>query len=308
MKKEFTYPSADGKTQIHAISWVPEGKVRAVLQIAHGMVEFIDRYDRFAGVLNAEGILVVGNDHLGHGQSVTDPSNLGYFGSPDGNAFIIADIHQLRQQTEQQYPQVPFFLLGHSMGSFLARQYIEMYGQGLAGAIIMGTGYQTEGTLKAGKMLCKLIGSVRGWHYRSRFINNMAIGAYSKAFQPARTPADWLTRDEAVVDAYLHNPLCTFTFTVNGYYHLFRGLQYAEDPANLNKIPKDLPVLIVSGGKDPVGNFGKDPVKVAEIYKQTGLKDVTCKIYPEDRHEVLNEMDKETVDRDILEWIEQHMS
>jgi len=308
MKKEFTYPSADGKTQIHAISWLPEGKVRAVLQIAHGMVEFIDRYDRFAGVLNEEGILVVGNDHLGHGQSVTDPSNLGYFGSPDGNAFIIRDMHQLRQQTEQQYPQVPFFLLGHSMGSFLARQYIEMYGQGLAGAIIMGTGYQTGGTLNAGKMLCKLIGSVRGWHYRSRFINNMAIGAYSKAFQPARTPADWLTRDEAVVDAYLHNPLCTFTFTVNGYYHLFRGLQYAEAPANLNKIPKKLPVLVVSGGKDPVGNFGKDPVRVAEIYKQTGLKDVTCKIYPEDRHEVLNEMDKETVDRDILEWIEQHMS
>ena len=307
MKKEFTYPSKNGRTKIHAIAWKPEREVRAVLQIAHGMVEFVDRYDRFAEVLRAEGIYVVGNDHLGHGQSVTDETRLGFFGEPDGNAFVIGDMHELRLRTEKEFPGIPYFLLGHSMGSFLVRQYIEMYGRGLSGAIISGTGYQSPGTLRAGKMLCTVIGRTKGWQYRSKFINNMALGSYNKTFEPARTSADWLTRDEAVVDAYVAEPLCQFVFTVNGYYHLFRGLEYAQASENLSKIPKDLPILVLAGGKDPVGNFGKDPVKVAEIYRQTGIQDVDCRIYPDDRHEILNELDKEKVDRDILDWIGQHM-
>ena len=227
MRKEFIYPSKDGRTQIHTIAWVPEKEVRAVLQIAHGMVEFIDRYDRFAEALNAEGIYVVGNDHLGHGKSVTDESRLGFFGEPDGNAFVIGDMHELRLMTEKEYPDVPYFMLGHSMGSFLMQQYIEMYGRGLSGAMIMGTGYRSAGTLKAGKMLCVLMGGVRGWHYRSKIINNMALGSYNKSFKPVRTTADWLTRDEAIVDAYVAEPLCQFMFTVNGYYHMFRGMEYA---------------------------------------------------------------------------------
>ncbi len=142
MKKEFYYPSKDGLTQIHAIEWVPETEVRGILQIAHGMVEFIDRYDRFATFMASQGFYVVGNDHLGHGKSVTDESQFGYFAKHDGNLCVIGDMQQLREDTQKKYPEVPFFLLGHSMGSFLARQFIEIYGEGLAGAIIMGTGYQ----------------------------------------------------------------------------------------------------------------------------------------------------------------------
>ena len=306
-KEEFTYPSKDGKTSIHAIRWIPEESPVAILQIAHGMVEFIDRYDRFAKVCAGQGIYVVGNDHLGHGKSVTDPSQLGYFGRPDGNALVIGDMHQLRRRTQEEYPDVPYFLLGHSMGSFLARQYISAYGKGLAGAIIMGTGLQSNGALVAAKTITRGIAAIRGESYRSKLLVSMTLGPYNKSFEPARTPCDWLTRDEAIVDAYMHNELNQFMFTTNGYANLFRTIQKAQDPVRIAQIPSDLPVLIVSGGKDPVGHAGKDPQKLAEIYRKAGIRDVTCKIYPEDRHEILNELDKDVVDQDILTWIRERM-
>ena len=307
MKQEFFYPSKDGLTQIHAIEWIPEGEVRGVLQIAHGMVEFIDRYDRYATFMASQGFFVVGNDHLGHGKSVTDESQLGYFAKHDGNFCVLGDIKQLMDDTKEKHPDVPYFLLGHSMGSFLARQFIEKYGEGLNGAIIMGTGYQPNSTLDLGIALTAVFQQARGGHYRSSTINNTALGSYNKSFEPARTKNDWLTRDEAIVDAYEANPLNQFMFTVNGYYNMFRGMRYCQRQENLDKIDKDLPIMVVSGGNDPVGEFGKGPRMVAEAYKKTGIKDVTLKLYPDDRHEILNELDKETVDQDLLKWMEAHM-
>ena len=307
MKQEFYYPSRDGLTQIHAIEWVPETKVRAVLQIAHGMVEFIDRYDRFAAFMASQGFYVVGNDHLGHGKSVKDESQLGFFAERDGNACVLGDMQHLREATREKYPDVPYFLLGHSMGSFLARQYIEDHGDGLAGAIIMGTGYQPMATLSMGICLTGFLGRVKGSHYRSALVNNMALGSYNASFKPARTKNDWLTKDEAIVDAYEANPLNQFVFTVNGYNNLFRGMRYAQQQANLDRIPKELPILVVSGQNDPVGEFGKGPETVAEIYRKTGIQDVTLKLFPDDRHEILNELDREAVDQFLLQWIEDHM-
>ncbi len=307
MKQEFTYPSKDGLTQIHAIEWVPETQVRGVLQIAHGMVEFIDRYDRFASFMASQGFYVVGNDHLGHGKSVTDASQLGYFAKHDGNFCVLGDLQQLREDTRAKYPGAPYFLLGHSMGSFLARQFIEKFGEGLAGAIIMGTGYQPMATLDLGISLTGVLQQARGGHYRSAMINNMALGSYNASFEPARTKSDWLTRDEAIVDAYEANPLNQFVFTVNGYYNLFRGMRYAQRQANLNKIPKDLPILVVSGQNDPVGEFGKGPKLVAQSYRDTGIRDVTLQLFPEDRHEILNELDKEAVDQFLLRWMEERL-
>lgn len=307
MKQEFYFPSKDGLTQIHAIEWLPEGDVRAVLQIAHGMVEFIDRYDRFATFLASQGFYVVGNDHLGHGKSVTDETQLGYFAEHDGNACVLGDMQQLREDTRAKYPDVPYFLLGHSMGSFLARQFIEVYGAGLAGAIIMGTGYQPMATLNLGVMLTSLLQKLRGGHYRSAMVNNMALGSYNAAFEPARTKNDWLTKDEAIVDAYEANPLNQFTFTVNGYQNLFRGMRFAQRQENLDKIPKELPILVVSGGDDPVGECGKGPETVAETYRKTGIRDVTLQLFPGDRHEILNELDREAVDQYLLQWLEAHM-
>lgn len=307
MKQEFYYPSKDGLTQIHAVEWIPETEVRGVLQIAHGMVEFIDRYDRFATFMASCGFYVVGNDHLGHGKSVTDESELGYFAAKDGNLCVIGDMQKLREDTVKKYPAVPYFLLGHSMGSFLSRQFIEKYGEGLDGAIIMGTGYQPTATLKLGIGLTSFIGKIKGDHYRSKMVNNTALGSYNSSFKPARTKSDWLTKDDEIVDAYEANPLNQFTFTVNGYNNMFRGILDAQKKENLEKIPKDLPILVVSGENDPVGEFGKGPATVADIYRETGIRDVTLKLFPNDRHEILNELDRETVDRYILNWIEARM-
>ena len=307
MKQEFYYPSKDGLTQIHAIEWIPETKVRAVLQIAHGMVEFIDRYDRFATFMASQGFYVVGNDHLGHGKSVTDESQLGYFAKHDGNFCVLGDMQQLREDTQKKYPDVPYFLLGHSMGSFLARQFIEKFGEGLSGAIIMGTGYQPTATLDLGIALTGVLQKARGGHYRSAMINNTTLGSYNAKFEPGRTKNDWLTKDEAIVDAYEANPLNQFMFTVNGYYNLFRGIRYAQRQENLDKIPKSLPILVVSGANDPVGEFGKGPKIVAQTYRDTGIKDVTLKLFENDRHEILNELDRETVDAFILDWLTARM-
>lgn len=307
MKQEFYYPSKDELTQIYAVEWVPETKVRGVLQIAHGMVEFIDRYDLFASFLASRGFYVVGNDHLGHGKSVTDASKLGYFAKRDGNLCVLGDMRQLQSDTQKKYPDVPYFILGHSMGSFLVRQYIERFTTGLAGAIVMGTGYQSAMTLDLAIALTSVLRKTKGEDYRSSMVNNLALGSYNKAFEPARTKNDWLTRDEAIVDAYEANPLNQFIFTVNGYCNLFCGMRDAQRRENLEKIPKDLPILVVSGKEDPVGECGKGPQTVADSYRKTGIRNVTVKLYPEDRHEILNELDKETVFCDLLEWIESNL-
>lgn len=304
MKKHFYYPSQDGKTKIHAIEWIPEGNISAILQISHGMVEYIDRYDAFARFLNEHGYYVVGHDHLGHGESIQTKEHWGYFDEKNGNECVIGDIHQLRQITQEKYPAVPYFLLGHSMGSFLARQYLTIHGKGLSGAIIMGTGNQPLFLVKLGKILCRLIASFKGWHYRSRFVNHMAFGGYNKKFCPSRTPMDWLSRNPKNVDNYLSEDCCTFIFTVNGYYHMFRGMEHLSKKENFEQIPKDLPVFFVAGKDDPVGDFGKGVTSVWQKYKDGGIKDVSLKLYTNDRHEILNEDDRETVYQDIYQWLE----
>lgn len=304
MKNDFYYPSSDGETQIHAVKWTPTVKPVAVLQIVHGMVEFIERYDEFAKYLVCNGIVVVGNDHLGHGQSVANEDRYGFFKLENGNEALLKDINALRLNTAESYPDLPYFILGHSMGSFLTRQYLARYGEGLAGAIIMGTGSQPTVMLNVGKGLSSLIASFKGWNYRSKFIDNLAFGAYNKRFEPSRTSRDWLTKDADIVDAYIANPQCTFMFTVNGYYNLFYSIKDCQNKKNIDRIPKDLPVFFVAGNDDPVGNFGKGVVKACDGFKKAGISDVALKLYKDDRHEILNETDRETVFDDILKWIQ----
>lgn len=305
MKRHFNYLSQDGKTKIHGIEWKPEGEVIAVLQICHGMVEFIDRYDDFARYLTAHGYCVVGHDHLGHGKSVQDSTDYGYFHESKGNEYVIGDIHRLRKKMQAEYPNVPYFMLGHSMGSFLVRQYIELYGNHLSGVIIMGTGSQPAALLELGKFLCRMIAGWKGWHYRSELIDGMAFASYNKKFEPARTDKDWLTKDQQIIDAYRANPWCNFHFTVNAYYHMFRGLQFAQKKKSVQKIPKDLPLFLVSGEDDPVGNFGKSVQKVYRSYRACHIKDVRIKLYADDRHEILNETDRQQVYQDLLRWLEE---
>lgn len=305
-KEELSFNSFNGKTLIRAMRYIPEGEVKAILQIAHGMVEFIDRYESFADYLCSKGILVTGNDHLGHGGSVESRDDWGYFGD-NGNEILIEDMYSLTKLTKEEYPDKPYFLLGHSMGSFYARQYLTCHGDELTGAIIMGTGMEGLNKIKAGMFLCKLMASVKGWRYRSSFVNNMSFGAYNKKFEPARTKVDWLTKDESIVDWYLNEPRCTFTFTLNGYYQMFKGISSLYDKEKLNRIPKQLPVFFVSGKDDPVGSFGKEVEKSVESLKEAGIENIKLKLYPDDRHEILNETDKEVVYQDIYDWLVENM-
>ena len=309
MRDEFYFPSKDGNTEIHTIEWKPEGEVRAVLQICHGMVEYIKRYDEFAQFLCEKGFYVVGNDHLGHGKSVQSKSEYGFFEKKYGNACVLGDIHTLRQRTVKKYPETPYFMLGHSMGSSLLRQYIQMYGNGLSGVVLMGvvTDHRRSSLLFV-KQLCRLMAAVRGWHYRSRMVDDLVTGSFNKKFKPSVTRADWITSDKEHLDAYVTDPLCSFMFTVNAYYSMMAGMLGMQKKENISMIPKSLSVLFVSGAEDPVGNFGKGVRKVCEIYKSAGLRDVSLKLYEGDRHEILNETNREQVYQELYEWFEEKLS
>ena len=304
VKREFTFASGDKRTKIHAVEWKPEkGKPCGVLQIFHGMVEFIERYEEFANFLTEKGFVVIGNDHLGHGKSIRGKEEYGFFSEQNGNQTVLGDLRRLHVQTAKKYPGIPYFILGHSMGSFLLRQYLSMYGEELDGAIIMGTGTQPVAALRFGRRLCHILAKLHGWHYRSRFVDKMAFGGYNKHFRPARTDKDWLTKEESVVDAYLADERCTFLFTLNGYDNLFYSIEEAGKQENIEKIPKDLPVLFVAGQDDPVGNFGKGVEEVRRAFQAAGMGDVTWIVYENDRHEILNETDRNTVYRDLYAWL-----
>ena len=307
MKREFTYASSDGRTQIHAIEWLPEGEPKAILQIAHGMVEFVDRYDPFAQYLAEHGFVVTGNDHLGHGQSVASEEDYGFFAEKNGNERVLDDLRELQKITAGKYPGLPYFFLGHSMGSYLARQYIQRYSKDLTGAIIMGTGTESRLALALGKRMCESRAAKNGWHHRDAGINRLVLGSNNKKIASPRTPADWLTKDEAVVDAYLSNPLNTFVFTLNGFHEMFVSIREAQARERIANIRKDLPLLLVSGAEDPVGGYGKGVKKACERYLAAGIRDTKMKLYPGDRHEILNELDRDQVFADLLAWMEERM-
>lgn len=307
MKNNFYFESIDGKTKIHAIEWVPDGEPRAVLQLIHGMNEYIDRYSEFASFMAENGFYVVGNDHVGHGESVVSEEVRGFFREKNGNKVLLEDLETLHQMTVAKYPDVPYFILGHSMGSFLCRQFISLHGDKLAGAVIMGTGTTPLPVLKSGMALCSLIGAVKGKTYRSPLVQKIAMGNYLKKFEPVRTPADWLSKNEPNIDAYISNPWCNSMFTVTAYKDMFYSIQNCQSKQTIARIPKELPLLVTSGEDDPVGDFSKGVKLAYQSYVDAGIKDVTLKIYPGDRHEILNELDRDQVYDDILKWFEARM-
>ena len=253
---DFTVPSTVPGRTLHAFCCEPEGEVRAVLQLSHGMVEFIDRYKPLAEYLAGQGIVVVGHDHLGHGGSIRTKADYGYFAEPDGNRAVLDDLHAMTLRTKERYPGVPYFLLGHSMGSFYARQYLCEYGQELSGAIIMGTGHQPKALVQFARSTCRALAAVHGWQYRSKLVANLSFMGYNKGLE-GRTTHDWLNRDAAEVDKYLADERCTFTFTLNAYYSMFSGILRLHDPAFLARMPKDLPPAVPGRHRRPGGRPGQ---------------------------------------------------
>lgn len=320
-KEDFYFLSADGKTRIHGVKWIPVGETsvperdpdevvfRGVLQITHGMVEYIERYDEFARYMTKQGFLVVGHDHLGHGRSVSDTGDWGYFAGENPSDTVVADMHQLRSAVQKEYPQLPYFMLGHSMGSYMLRKYLVLHPEHLAGAIIMGTGFIPRSAAGFALTFTKCMAAVKGWHHRSRLISDLTFGrSYKKYDLSGQNPANsWLTKDENMVRKYYSEPQCTFTFTLNGYRGLFEAVLFSCNPANAAKLPQDLPLFLVSGADDPVGDAGTGVRKVYDMYQKAGIRDITCKLYENDRHEILNETDREAVYQDIAEWILKHM-
>lgn len=305
-KSTFEFLSADRGTKIHGVRWKPDtGKIMGILQISHGMVEYIERYDGFAEYMTQQGFIVMGHDHLGHGASVVSKEYWGYFSPQNGSDILVEDMNCLRTMTQKEYPNLPYFMLGHSMGSFLLRKYLSKYGENLQGAIIMGTGNQPDKMVQMGKKVCKFLAFFRGWNHRSRMVNHMVSSGNNKRFAGEGVSA-WLTKDKEKVAAYNSDPRCDFIFTLNGFYNLFDTIHYVNQQEHIDAIPKELPLFLVSGQDDPVGNYGAGVKEVYETYEKAGIEDITWKLYPSDRHEILNELDKEKVYEDIYAWIKVH--
>lgn len=304
------YPSASGKCDIHAVIWYPDAEKfpqpKAVLQIAHGMIDYILRFDALARYMADRGFLVVGNDHLGHGDSVADEADWGYFTEAkkgkDPGSFVVEDMYRLTRIMKTKYPLLPYILLGHSMGSFMTRRYLMKYGDKLDGVVILGTGNQSKLRVFSGMTAAKLVGKLKGTHYKSTLLDRLMFGGYNKKISKPRTKSDWLTRDAAIVDAYLADRKCGYVFSVNGYLGLFETIRYVSRIKNIKKIPADLPMFIASGTADPVGGYGKDVKRLYHLY-QKYLNDVELRLYVDCRHELHSETNREEIFEDIYQWM-----
>ena len=304
MREEFYFTSSCGNTEIRAIAWKPTGEIKAILQISHGMAEHIERYDEFANFLCNHGYLVVGHDHLGHGKSVTSAKHYGYFSKKQGNHYLIEDMHLLRERVTEEHPFLPYFILGHSMGSTLLRQYIWVHGEGLKGVIFSGiVAPEHSATLRVAKFLCRFIGTFKGSHHRSKFLDGLVFGKFDRMMGDSKVTGSWVTRDAKKLEEYTHDDLCGFVFTTNGYAVLFDGLLCLNHKENASSLPRHLPMLIVSGSEDPVGNFEPGIKKIHESFVEKGVTNLTLLLYPEARHEVLNEVNREEVYQNIEKWI-----
>ena len=316
---DFTFASADGESTIHGRAAWPQGmgpaaekgtvdaalpRPRGIVQIVHGMAEHISRYDDFAAFLASHGYLVCGHDQIGHGES-QDPSRWGCIPSRGGKEALLADIDRMRELADRQVAEgTPHFILGHSFGSFLARAYIARWGAGLSGVIISGTGYVAPITSSLGNALALLICRLHGDDYRSQLLHGMADGAYAKAIDGAQNGFEWLSHNEENVARYIEDPACGFMFSAGGYATLTDLTHETCRKECAQQAPKSLPLLYVSGAEDPVGSCGTGTTAAYQLARDAGATDVTLKLYPGMRHEILNENGHEVVYADLLDWLE----
>ncbi len=308
VRKEFTFASVSGLGDIYAVSLIPkETDIRGVFQITHGMAEHTARYEAFAEALCARGYAVYMHDHIGHGRSAQSDDALGFFGEAEGYRALVEDVKVLTDIIKKEQPSKKIILFGHSMGSFVARSYCEKYGNDIDAAVFCGTAGANPGAL-IGKKVADAVARRNGSRFRSEFINSLAFSSYNKRIKPARTPFDWLTRDEEIVDAYIADPKCGFLFTATGYRDLFTLLASVNKRTWYAGVPYPLPILLIAGSEDPVGAYGKGPKEVVKLLRDTNHNHVTLKLYPDCRHEILNEFGKETVYKDVADWADEAIS
>ncbi len=303
----FTFKSGDS-TEVFVYKWLPKNlRAKGVVQISHGMAEHAARYEEFASFLTKNGYIVYANDHRGHGKTAGTMENIGYLGDKDGFEWLVKDLHSLSEIIRKENPSLELFLLGHSMGSFAAQRYIIDYGSELSGAILSGSNGDHGVILRLGSMLAKLESTIYGKRHQTKMMDKLIFGSHNKAFKPNRTNADWISGDIVEVDKYINDPYCGTIFTAGFFYDFLTGLIKIEDKNNLKKIPENLPILIFSGDKDPVGKNGKGIINLYNRYKNNGVKDVKYILYKDGRHEMLNEINKDEVMEDVVQWLDSNL-
>lgn len=285
--------------------WEPEQRsaLRGAIQVLHGMAEHSGRYERLAQALVAEGYAVCAHDHRGHGKSVGSPEQWGLFAERDGWSKVVDDAHRLFGHMRERFPGVPHVVFGHSMGSFIARRCLQLYGAEYDGAILSGTGGDPGAGGWIGALIARLDMLLRGKRAISPLMSFLMFGGYNRRFRPVRTPFDWLSRDEAEVDKYICDDACGAVLTTVFYYDMITGVLQLHRRSQLARMPRELPVLLLSGSDDPVGGYGKGVSAVSESFRSIGMTDVSCKLYPGGRHEMLNEINRDEVQRDIVAWL-----
>lgn len=297
---EFTWLTTEDNCALYVKHW---GKTitepKAVVQISHGMAEHIHRYHEFAAFLNECGFIVYGEDHRGHGQTGDKQGKLGYFAKEKGFQFIVEDMHLLTKHIQKEHPSLPIFIFGHSMGSFITRNYLQKYSNAAAGVILSGTGFFPSVTSYLGRSMASLLPP----QIKSKIMNNLVFGRNNKVIQNPRTTFDWLTRDHEVVDEYIKDPFSGFIPTAQFFVDLLTGIITMQDKTKNIRLRKDLPILFLSGDKDPVGNYGKGVFHSAKAYHDAEIENIAVQLYAGARHELLHEINKAEVFEDVEQWI-----
>lgn len=300
------FESSNGVDSVAYYVYKPDSKPRAVLQIVHGMCEYIERYEEFIDFLCMNGILVCGHDHIGHGKTARGSEFLGYFAPEKGWQYLAKDVVRLTRMIREQNPGIPYFIMGHSMGSLITRAVLAKHSDLYDGSIIMGTLNIRIGA-DAGIILAKAISKLKGGFYRSKKIDELVFGLNNAKIENPVNDYAWVSRDENVISAYAVDPLCNFSFTVSAYSDLAFLVSYVSRPDWAGKIGKLLPILICSGDEDPIGNYGKGPKAVFNRLNNEGCEDLELKIYKGARHEILNETNRTEVYEDLLEWLNERI-
>jgi len=304
-QQEFYFDSANGFSRIYVRQWLPEGEPRGVVQLTHGINEHIGRYADFAAFLAKNGFVVVGNDHAGHGKSWEKPEDEGFFADKDGWMCIVEDMRTLQQQTRAQYPGLPYVLLGHSMGSFAARTFAIWYPGAVNGLILSGTGQQPAAMIGSGLAFLNLLIRCYGPRHRGKAASTLCFGSYNKNFKEDHCGSAWLTRDAEIREQHKQDKACHFVPTVSLYRDMLWGIRYLSDSKNVAKMDLATPVFFFAGDMDPVGEEGRGVRRAVQAFVDAGCQDVSVKLYPDGRHEMLNEINRDEVYQDVLDWLEE---
>ncbi len=299
--------SRNGLQDITYYVYMPLTTPKAVVQIAHGMAEYLERYEPLIDYLTGQGFLVCGNDHIGHKNSSPTKDSLGYFAPKNGYTFLARDLARVTRLLQKHYPDLPYFLFGHSMGSFVARAYLTRYSDLIDGVILCGTAGSNP-ALPVGSLLISLVKLFKGEFHRSPFIDKLMFGSYNSHYKEVKTNFDWLTRDQSVVQKYIEDEYCGFLFTTSAYKDLTRLLKYVNSKGWYSSVPKNMPMLLIAGEMDPVGNWGKGVREVSDKLHKHGVTNLTTKLYPDMRHEIHNEIGKEEVYGDLNNWLNKQLT